>query len=134
MTLSLKEVEEQSQQLPEGVEVAQAEAVAHFRLERFLQGEVAEHCIRHGKAARKPDRQVQIDTSQDAADGRAENEAQPERNAHQAEVLGALLGLGNVRDIGLGAGDNRPGHAVDQARNIHHGQHQSQRHIAGEAE
>src|SRR4051794_19553442 len=49
---------------------------------------------------RDPEGEAQIDGAQNAAQTRTNDETEPERSAQHAELLGSLLGGGDVGDVG----------------------------------
>jgi hypothetical protein len=58
---------------------------------------------------------LEADAAEQSADGGTEDEAEAERGADEAEVLGAVLRGGAVGNVGLRGGDVAAGEAVEEA-------------------
>ena len=73
--------------------VAPAEGAAPLRRQRLGQPEGNPQRIGGGERGRDDERRARAEAGEQAADRRAEDEAEPEGRAHQAEGRAALLGL-----------------------------------------
>jgi len=133
----------QGRELPESTDrigVAPVKGSATLQRQRLGQHEEAITPVHQRQAASHEERQMQVDGTKHATHHRAEDEAHAEGRAQHAEALGALLGRGDVGDIGIGHGDIGLHGATDQAdgdqhpQRGSHGRDEEAEHQAGEAQ
>ena len=98
------------------VDAADALDGAVLGLERLRQQEPRGDEVRERQRRREERRRRVPEPAQEAADGRPEDEAQPERRADHAHALRAVLGRRDVGDDGLRRRDVRAGDAGEDAR------------------
>ncbi len=75
-----------------------------FRVQRFRQQEIGRGEIEEGKRRRAEEWNARAEFAEEAADDRADGETDAEGDADQAEILGAVLVIADVGDIGRAGG------------------------------
>ena len=116
---------------------AQAERAAFLRRQGLGQDEVAVQRVGEAQARRHPERQAQVDATENAAHRRAHDESQSEGRAQHAEFRGALRGWRDVGDVGAGRGVAGRSDAGDEAADeqpAQRGRHGHQDVVETEAE
>ncbi len=113
---------------PDRIGALPGERHAALRRQGSGQHEPAERGVDQAGRGRHPERQARIEAAQQAADRRAQNEAQAKAHADDAERLGALVGRGDVGDVGEGGGDGGRGDAGDEAADQQQRERRRDRH------
>ena len=86
-----------------------------FSIEQFGQQEIGEHGIGKRQDHAGDEGQPDPVLAEDAAEKGTGDEADTERDAHQAEVLGTPFRRADVGDVGIGGGEGGAEHAADDA-------------------
>ena len=99
----------------DGVGAGEREGAAVFGRQRLRQHEPAIGEVEDGQSRRHEEGHARAEVAEQAADGGADDEAEPEGRAHHAEDLGAVLRLGDVGEEGIGGGVGRTADAGEDA-------------------
>ena len=84
-----------------GVGAREAERPALLRREALLEHEEAEQHVDQRQSGGGEEGHPRTDLAEQAAERGTDDEAEPERHAHQPEAGGALLGRGDIGDVGV---------------------------------